>query len=61
MPYVVHKYQWNIFAVVTSGQACYKTPFPTGPFTILEHRDQEMGKFYVVQQRRTTDFESPKL
>ena len=34
---------------------------PTNLFTILEPRDQEIGKFYVVQERRETDFEAPKL
>ena len=33
----------------------------TGPFTILEPRDQGIGEFYVVQERRETDFEAPKL
>ena len=35
--------------------------FPTKPFTILEPRDQEIGEFYVVQKRRATGFEAPKL
>ena len=35
--------------------------FPTNPFTILEPRDQEIGEFYLVQERRATDFEAPKL
>ena len=34
---------------------------PTGPFPILKPRDQEIGKFYVVQARRTTNFEAPEL
>ena len=34
---------------------------PTGPFTVFEPQDQEVGKFYVVQERRTTDFEASKL
>ena len=33
----------------------------TNPFTILESLDQEIGKFYVVQERRATNFEDPKL
>ena len=33
----------------------------TGSFTILRPRDQETGEFCVVQKRRTTDFEAPKL
>ena len=34
---------------------------PTNPFTILEHSDQEIGEFYVVQERRATDFEALKM
>ena len=34
---------------------------PTSPFTILEPQDQGIGEFYVVQKRRATDFEAPKL
>ena len=34
---------------------------PTNPFTILEPQDQEIGELYVVQERRATDFEAPKL
>ena len=30
--------------------------FPTGPFTMLEPQDQEIGEFYVAQKRRATDF-----
>ena len=29
---------------------------PTNSFTILESQDQEIGEFYVVQERRATDF-----
>ena len=35
--------------------------YPTGPFTISEPRNQEIGEFYVVQGRRTTYFEASKL
>ena len=35
--------------------------YPTNPFTILEPRDQEMDEFYLVEGRRATDFEAPKL
>ena len=35
--------------------------YPTGPFTILELQYQEIREFYVVQVRRATDFEAPKL
>ena len=31
------------------------------PFTVLEPRDQGIGKYCVVQKRRATDFEAPKL
>ena len=34
---------------------------PTGPFTIFEPYDQEIGDFYVAQKRRRTDFEASKL
>ena len=33
---------------------------PTNPFTILEPRDQ-IGEFYVAQERRATNFEASKL
>ena len=33
----------------------------TNTFTISEPRNQEIGEFYVVQERRATDFEAPKL
>ena len=31
------------------------------PLTNLEPQDQEIGEIYVVQERRETDFEAPKL
>ena len=34
---------------------------PTGPFTILEPKDQEIGKFHAIQEGHTMDFEAPKL
>ena len=34
---------------------------PTNLFTTLEPRDQEIGEFYEVEERRATDFEVPKL
>ena len=34
---------------------------PTNPFTISEPQDQEIVEFYVVQERRATDFVAPKL
>ena len=33
----------------------------TGPSTILEPDNQEIGTFYVVEDRRAMDFEAPKL
>ena len=30
--------------------------YPTNPFTTLVPHDQEIGEFYVVQERRVTDF-----
>ena len=35
--------------------------FPTDPFTILKSHDQEIAEFCVVQERRKTYFEAPKL
>ena len=32
--------------------------YPTNPFTILKPRDQEIGEFLVVQERRPTDFKA---
>ena len=37
---------------------CYN---PTNSFTILEPQDQEIGEFFVVWERRATDFDAPKL
>ena len=34
---------------------------PTGLFTILEPKDQEISKRYVFQERRAPDFEALKL
>ena len=34
---------------------------PTSPFIIFQSHGQEIGEFYVVQERRTTDVEAPKL
>ena len=31
------------------------------PFTTEKSRSQEIGEFYVAQERRATDFEAPKL
>ena len=33
----------------------------TVPFVIVENHDEEMGKFFVVQECRTTDFKALKL
>ena len=35
--------------------------FPTGPFTMLESPDQEIGELFVFQKRHAADFEAPKL
>ena len=35
--------------------------YPTGPFTIFEHQDQESDEFYVNQKSRMTDHEAKKL
>ena len=43
-------------------QADQRTNYiPIGLFTILEPRDQEIGEFYVVQERCTTYLDTPKL
>ena len=34
---------------------------PTGPVTILQPQDKEIGEFYVIQERRAMDFEAPKV
>ena len=34
---------------------------PTGPFTILETQELEIGKVYVAKERRATDFEAQKF
>ena len=34
---------------------------PTSPFTILEPQNPGIDKFYVIQERRTTDFRAAKL
>ena len=39
----------------------YLTNYPTNPFTILKPQDQGIVKFYAVQNRRSTNFEAPKL
>ena len=34
--------------------------YPTDPFTILDPQNQEINEFYIVQERRTTDFKALK-
>ena len=34
---------------------------PANPFSDSGPRNQEIGQFYVVQERRVTEFEAPKL
>ena len=36
-------------------------PYPTSPFPILEPPNPWIDKFYLVQERRKTGFEAPKL
>ena len=38
-----------------------KQTYPTDPFSISEPQNQEIAEFYLVQERRKTDFEAPKL
>ena len=40
---------------------CFQPPYPTGLFTIYEPQYQEIGEFFIVQERRKTDFEALKL
>ena len=35
--------------------------YPIDPFTISKPRDQEIGEFYVVQDRRAPVFDAAKL
>ena len=46
------------FLVNLEGKA---SAIPTNPFTILELEDQEISEFYVVQERRATDFGASQL
>ena len=43
-----------------AGQVQLKEAYlsPANPFTILEPEDQGIGEFYVVQERRVTDFKA---
>ena len=34
---------------------------PTGPFTILEPQDLEIGDFYAVQKRHPSGTDAPKV
>ena len=38
-----------------------KLHYPTSPFAIKEPQNPWIDEFYVVQERRATDFEAPKL
>ena len=40
---------------------CVILAYPTDPFTTSEACNQEIGEFYVAQERRTTDFKASKL
>ena len=40
---------------------CTVICFPTGPSTIKEPQDQEIGEIYDVLEQRATDFEAPEL
>ena len=41
--------------------ASIKTSYPTGLFPVFEPQYQGIGEFYVVHERRATDFEARKL
>ena len=49
------------FSRIINYQTYIPVHIPTGPFTISEPQDQEIGEFLVVQERRKTGFEAPKL
>ena len=61
--FCVYQRKFSISIYLLSGKIQIKTQHntPTDPFTISEPRDQEIVDFYVVQDRRTTDFEAQKL
>ena len=40
---------------------CVECSIPTGPFKILGLQDLEIVEAYLAQERRTSDFEAPKL
>ena len=52
--------RWEYF-----GARYFSAPFldqnPTGSFTILKPRHQEIGDLYVVQERNSADYEAQKL
>ena len=52
----------NADLLILRPQKCEKTGAKnsTGLITILEPRDQEIGKFCVVQERHETDFKAKK-
>ena len=40
---------------------CLQEQYPTDLFPIWEPRNQEIGEFFVVQERRTTYFEASNM
>ena len=55
------RYARRIFFHGISFIGLYINSNPTGPFTILEPCDQEIGDFCAVRKRRARDVEGPKL
>ena len=52
---------WDRLCITSVFWAKFLWSYPTNPFSILEPQDQEIGEFYVVQERRATDLKAPKL
>ena len=48
-------------AMCSQSRHRYQQRNPTNTFTILELCYQEIGEFYVFQERLATDFEAQKL
>ena len=57
----VLSYPTDPFTILEPRDPSIDNKLPTNIFTILEPLDQEIGECYVLQERRVTDFEAPKL
>ena len=54
-------YQLIIASTAVSNLQAEKKDHPTSPFTLLEPQSPWIGEFYVVRERRETDFKAPKF